>query len=64
MVNNILTAFSHQLKNADWMDESTKASALDKVNSMTLFIGYPEWYHNVSALYAYYDGVHIRKYKQ
>lgn len=57
MVSNILAAFSHQLKSAEWMDERTKLSALDKVNSMTLFIGYPEWYHNVSALFAYYDGV-------
>ncbi len=57
MVNNILAAFSDQLKHADWMDEQTKLSALDKVHSMTLFIGYPEWYHNESALYAFYDGV-------
>ena len=58
MVDNIVAAFSYQLRNADWMDEPTKRSALDKVDSMIFFIGYPEWFqHNVSALSAYYDGV-------
>jgi len=59
MVDNIIAAFSHQLRNAEWMDEPTKLSALSKLNSITLFIGYPEWYNNVSALYAYYDGVSL-----
>ena len=57
MVDNIIAAFAHQLRNAEWMDEPTKLSALTKLNSINLFIGYPEWYNNVSALYAYYDGV-------
>ncbi|KAK7601863.1 hypothetical protein V9T40_009304 [Parthenolecanium corni] len=59
MVDNIIAAFSQELKNAEWMDDATKNSALDKVKSMTHLVGYPEWYHNESALYAYYDGLTV-----
>lgn len=59
MVDNIIAAFSQELKNAEWMDDATKNSALDKVKSMKHLVGYPEWYHNESALYAYYDGVNF-----
>ena len=59
MVDNIVAAFSQELRNAEWMDDPTKISALDKVKSMTQLVGYPEWYHNESALYAYYDGVNL-----
>ncbi|XP_065201148.1 neprilysin-4-like isoform X2 [Planococcus citri] len=59
MVDNILEEFSHQLQNAKWMDEPTKLSALLKVKNMVLFVGYPDWYKNSSALYAFYDGLSV-----
>lgn len=60
MVGNIIEEFSHQLQNAEWMDDPTKISALQKVKNMILFVGYPDWFKNSSALYSFYDGVSWR----
>lgn len=42
MVNGIKSVFVDILKKVDWMDEITRKSALDKVDSMVTHIGYPD----------------------
>lgn len=44
MVENIKLAFAERIKNLDWMSDSTKAKALEKLSTFTVKIGYPdEW---------------------
>ena len=44
MVDNIKTCLELCLKNNDWMEQPTKNKALEKLNKMTLKIGYPDKY--------------------
>ncbi len=44
MVENIKLAFAERIKKLDWMSDSTKQKALQKLNTFTVKIGYPdEW---------------------
>jgi putative endopeptidase len=44
MVDKIKACIKLCLKNNDWMEQTTKTKALEKLNKMTLKIGYPEKY--------------------
>ena len=44
MVDKIKACIKLCLKNNDWMEHTTKTKALEKLNKMTLKIGYPENY--------------------
>lgn len=44
MVENLKLAFADRIKGLDWMSDSTKQQALEKLKKMTVKIGYPdEW---------------------
>src|SRR5699024_5372480 len=44
MVEDIKLTYIDRIKNLDWMTEDTKEMAIEKVNTMTVKIGYPdEW---------------------
>jgi putative endopeptidase len=50
LVNNLQQAFAKRIDNLDWMSDSTKAKAKEKLFAITKKIGYPDkWrdYHNV-----------------
>lgn len=55
MTRRIRAAFTNNLKTADWMDESTKESAKEKVNAMAEDIGYPPFIKNDAELDQYYS---------
>ncbi|GBM95705.1 Membrane metallo-endopeptidase-like 1 [Araneus ventricosus] len=46
IVHYIKNAFKELLENSDWMDESTKTAALDKLSSMRSIIGFPSYLQN------------------
>lgn len=50
MVSNIKTAMGARIKQLDWMSETTKEQALNKLNSFTVKIGYPEKWRDYSGL--------------
>ncbi|MDR2834810.1 MAG: M13 family metallopeptidase [Bacteroidales bacterium] len=50
LVKNIQTAFSERIKNLDWMSEETKTKAQEKLNLITVKIGYPDKWKNYSIL--------------
>lgn len=50
MVNNLLDAYAESIKKLDWMSESTKKQALDKVKKFTVKIGYPDNWKDYSNL--------------
>lgn len=59
MVDNIRSVFSGILTQVEWMDEQTRKSALEKLNSMTTHIGYPDEITDDSKLAEYYDSLEI-----
>lgn len=50
MVNNLKAAFQEHIENLDWMSDSTKTLALEKLNAMVAKIGYPERWKNFSSV--------------
>lgn len=50
MVGNILAAFGERIKKLDWMSDSTKEKALEKLASFKVKIGYPDKWKDYSKL--------------
>ncbi len=50
MVQNLKLAYLNRIKNLTWMGEETKEKAYEKVNKMTVKIGYPDKWRDYSAL--------------
>ena len=50
MVENIKLAFADRIKNLQWMTDSTKEKALEKLEKMTVKIGYPDEWRDYSKL--------------
>lgn len=69
LVKNLQTSLAERIKAQDWMSDSTKAAALDKLASFYVKIGYPNKWKDVSALTidpakSYYENiVECRKFR-
>lgn len=50
MVEAIREAYAVRIQNLDWMSDTTKAKALDKLQKMTKKVGYPDKWKDYSAL--------------
>lgn len=50
MVANIKTAMGERIKGLEWMTDSTKQQALNKLSTFTVKIGYPDKWRDYSAL--------------
>lgn len=50
LVKNLQGSFGDRIKNLTWMDEATKTKALDKLNTITIKIGYPDEWKDYSTL--------------
>lgn len=51
MVDNLKAAFKEHIEKLDWMSDSTKAKALDKLNAMVKKIGYPDKWKDYSSIH-------------
>lgn len=59
IVDGIRDEFEKILHTVEWMDEKTRKSALEKLNKMATYIGYPDEIKNNTLLEEYYDGLEI-----
>lgn len=59
MVNGIRKEFEKILKQVPWMDEETRAAALNKVHAMSTHIGYPDEIMNNQKIEEYYENLEI-----
>lgn len=59
IVDNIRDEFEKILQTVDWMDDETRAAAMEKLAKMATYIGYPDEIKNVTLLEEYYDGLEI-----
>ncbi len=50
MIGNIKEAFRDRINNLEWMTDSTKMRAIDKLNKFTVKIGYPDKWEDYSKL--------------
>jgi len=50
LVNNLKTSFEGRIKNVDWMTDTTKQKAIEKLNAITVKVGYPDKWKDYSKL--------------
>ncbi|WP_031426710.1 M13 family metallopeptidase [Flavimarina sp. Hel_I_48] len=50
MIANIKDAFKDRIENLEWMTDSTKVKAIEKLNKFTVKIGYPDKWENYASL--------------
>lgn len=50
LVDNLKISFANRINNAEWMQDSTKQKALDKLNSIMVKVGYPDKWKDYSKL--------------
>ena len=50
LVKNLQKALGQRIENLAWMSDETKAKALEKLNAMTIKIGYPDTWRDYSKL--------------
>ena len=50
LVEAIRSAYRERIQRLDWMSDATKAKALQKLNAMTVKVGYPDKWKDYSAL--------------
>lgn len=50
LVENLKTAYRNRISNVEWMTDSTKQKALDKLNAIRVKIGYPDKWKDYSSI--------------
>lgn len=60
MIMHLRNSFADLVRQNDWMDEETKAVAIEKANSMINNIGYPDVTNDLPKLDKQYLGVRLR----
>jgi putative endopeptidase len=50
MIKNVIRAYEIRINNLPWMSEATKKQAIEKLNKMTVKIGYPDKWKDYSTL--------------
>ncbi|WP_337967871.1 M13 family metallopeptidase [uncultured Flavobacterium sp.] len=50
MIHNVILAYQNRINNLTWMSTATKAKAIEKLNKITIKVGYPDKWKDYSAL--------------
>ncbi|GAA0871557.1 M13 family metallopeptidase [Gangjinia marincola] len=50
MISNIIDAYKDRIRKLDWMSDSTKVKAIEKLDKFTVKIGYPDEWEDYSAM--------------
>ena len=50
MIKNVMRAYENRINNLTWMSAETKTKAIEKLNGLTIKIGYPDKWKDYSAL--------------
>lgn len=59
MLNDLKTEMKERILSSEWTNENAKNFMIEKINNIVSLIGYPDWYHNETALVKLYEGVRI-----
>lgn len=60
MINNVRNAFKRNFNNLKWMDEPTRVLAIDKADSISDMIGYPEFIKDINHLDERFENLTLR----
>jgi endothelin-converting enzyme/putative endopeptidase len=65
MIQNIILAYQNRISNLTWMSAETKLKAIEKLNKITIKIGYPDQWKDYSKLEikSVAEGGSLKKYK-
>jgi len=55
--SSVMTSFKSRIADVTWMDDVTRATALDKADAIVHKIGYPDFVVNPAMLDQYYEEV-------
>lgn len=61
MIRDLQNSFKEIVNEITWMDEDSKAVAIQKVNNMITILGYPDFVSNKTLLDKFYENVKICK---
>lgn len=50
MIHNVILAYQNRINNLTWMSAETKTKAIEKLNKITIKVGYPDKWKDYSAL--------------
>ena len=50
MIRNVILAYQNRINNLTWMSAATKVKAIEKLNKITIKVGYPDKWKDYSAL--------------
>ncbi|KQO29658.1 endothelin-converting protein [Flavobacterium sp. Leaf82] len=50
MIHNVILAYQNRINNLTWMSAATKVKAIEKLNKITIKVGYPDKWKDYSAL--------------
>ncbi len=50
MIDNVIEAFKGRIQKLDWMSDTTKVKAIEKLNKITVKIGYPDTWKDYSTM--------------
>ena len=50
MIHNVILAYQNRINNLSWMSAATKVKAIEKLNKITIKVGYPDKWKDYSAL--------------
>ncbi|MBF4517048.1 M13 family metallopeptidase [Flavobacterium sp. ANB] len=50
MIHNVILAYQNRINNLTWMSAATKAKAIEKLDKITIKVGYPDKWKDYSAL--------------
>jgi putative endopeptidase len=50
MIHNVILAYKNRINNLTWMSDATKVKAIEKLNKITIKVGYPDKWKDYSAL--------------
>ncbi|KAI5752755.1 hypothetical protein M8J77_020003 [Diaphorina citri] len=59
LVANMKVVLKSRLSSLSWMDPQTRAAAVEKLEAMKEFIGYPDWYNNVTYFNGFFNGISV-----
>lgn len=57
MIANVREEMTKQIGLSNWMDDETKTLAKEKLDAMSIYIGFPDWYKNETSVLNSYKGV-------
>ncbi|CAG5100894.1 Similar to Nep1: Neprilysin-1 (Drosophila melanogaster), partial [Cotesia congregata] len=57
MIHEIINGMREEIENSKWLDDYSKRGALEKVQAMREFIGFPRWYNDINSVDNYYKSV-------